>query len=38
MSSFFDIDEGESEEKDTYSTILAPKGVTSLAAGVTNTK
>ena len=35
MSSFFDIDEGESEEKDTVSTILAPKGVTSLDAGVT---
>jgi hypothetical protein len=35
MSSFFDIDEGESEEKDTVNTILAPKGVTSLDVGVT---
>jgi hypothetical protein len=35
MSSFFDIDEDQFEEKDTASTIFAPKGATSPAADVT---
>jgi hypothetical protein len=35
MSSFFDIDKDESEEKDNVGTILALKGATSPAADVT---
>jgi hypothetical protein len=34
MSSFFDIDEDETEEKGTTDTITAPKGATSHAADV----
>jgi hypothetical protein len=36
MSSFFDVDEDETKEKDTAGTILAPKGTTPPAANVTS--
>ena len=35
MSSFFDVDEGETKEKDIIGTTLAPKGTTPPAVDVT---